>query len=143
MSKLIVTGDGRLILEDDNGEQRYLESGVFSLEGFDASKISPVYMGPPANAASETFEDLLDAYARDTASQSMTAAQHERALILAHVARLEARQITPEIIALYQRYAVMRFEEDEYPSEYENLERDMLYKLFALIDPERWKGYAE
>lgn len=49
-------------------------------------------------------------------------------------------RITPEIIALYQRCAVMRFEKDEYPSEYGNLERDMLYKLFALIDPERWKG---
>lgn len=83
----------------------------------------------------ETFEDLLDAYARDTANGSAKAAAHERQLILDHVARLEARQITPEMRGLWDEHQAAIKQAGGalyYPSEVDRFE-SRLWQMFAVM----------
>lgn len=93
----------------------------------------------------ETFEDLLNEYGEEMqflgAARSVDSPhrQRTRQAALDTVARLQARQITPELIALYHKLQAGRHAESVeegwlYPSEQERLMEDIVLALGKLIE---------
>lgn len=86
----------------------------------------------------ETFEDLL-AY-HDARREEGWVDNPARKEMLAYVARLEARQITPDIVALYTKLQAGRraeFSEDEaflYPGEQHRVMEEIVLALGKMIE---------